>query len=697
MVVSWWRVHGRWNTWSVRWQLRSLVIVLCSLMFLTAGITFAAIHTESDVIDEQTTIIGPARDLNTSILQRVSDSNAEMRDRLDGVDTTFPQEIAAAERTVTSVQRELRSVLADQRLADSTRTRYSVLESAQDSAVTSWFHFAGTATPPHSPAQVAADLKVAATLFNRVRSTNDGVEAELETGRAALRSRVSHLLGDITFVVFGVAAIATAAAFVLARQASSSLTDPIARLQQVVRRQREGDVPARADEHDGAAEVRDLAGAFNVLTNRNGELARAQAEALRLQQVVLDVETILRKASGLEETVQGLCDALGPALSADRVVVDSVYCGGKVIRRAQWHSPGLVGLSDLSDGLSRHLGQLVDQLWRTSGRLLVEDLKNVDTFQWPWIPLFRDETGARSLIMVPVGLGMRVIGTIKVLTEKPRSWTSMEGAAIQQIATFLGRAINNAEVEAQQADYVGRLERLDQQKTDFLSTISHELRTPLTSINGYVELLLDGAGGEVSSAQEQMLIVVERNTVRLRGLIEDLLVLSRVESGSLRLATSDVSLGELVRHTIDELRPIITRSGVRVEVDEGTNDAVVTGDRGYLQRALVNVVSNAVKFTPYDGTVRVCCTVDATSEEIVVTCQDTGIGIPDADVEHLFTRFFRASNASNHAIPGTGLGLAIVKTIVDAHHGRLTVTSTEGVGTTMTLCFPMARTATALL
>jgi two-component system, OmpR family, phosphate regulon sensor histidine kinase PhoR len=124
-------------------------------------------------------------------------------------------------------------------------------------------------------------------------------------------------------------------------------------------------------------------------------------------------------------------------------------------------------------------------------------------------------------------------------------------------------------------------------------------------------------------------------------------------------------------------------------VDVTDDPGPVIGDRAQLQRSLVNIVSNAIKFTPGGGIVTLTCQTDP-GGEVVITCQDTGIGIPKADLEHLFTRFFRASNATGLAIPGTGLGLAIVAAIVAVHHGELALDSVEGVGTTVTMRFPLA-------
>src|SRR5260370_19378293 len=190
-----------------------------------------------------------------------------------------------------------------------------------------------------------------------------------------------------------------------------------------------------------------------------------------------------------------------------------------------------------------------------------------------------------------------------------------------------------------------------------------------------------------------MLGVIERNTVRLRGLIEDILVLNRIEAGGLLAGSTELSVSELVGETVEELSPLADKAAVRLDMDTDLHDherATVIGDRTQLQRALVNILSNAIKFTPSQGTVRLSCHIDSDTDEVVLTCEDTGIGIPEADLAQLFTRFFRASNATSQAIPGTGLGLAIVQAIVEIHVGTLTVDSVEHQGTTITMRFPRA-------
>jgi signal transduction histidine kinase len=345
------------------------------------------------------------------------------------------------------------------------------------------------------------------------------------------------------------------------------------------------------------------------------------------------------------------------------------------------------------------VGQLAEQLWSAAGRLAIHDFLDPDVQSQERARIFTAETRARSVIMVPIGLGDRVLGVIFVLTvHEPRRWTRAEANAVQQVAAFAARVLVQAEHEANQRDHVERLERLDRQKTDFLSTVSHELRTPLTSISGYLELLQDGDAGELTAAQRSMLGVIDRNSTRLRGLIEDLLVLNRIESGGLHVERHDVDLGELVRHTVEELSPLAGRGQVELEVDDCAGGVVVSGDQGHLHRAIVNVLSNAIKFTPSGGRVELSLEVLPDGEGPAgpwarLCCRDSGIGIPASDLPQLFSRFYRAGNATTAAIPGTGLGLAIVKTIVEDHGGRLDLTSVEGEGTVVAIELPLARAA----
>jgi signal transduction histidine kinase len=234
---------------------------------------------------------------------------------------------------------------------------------------------------------------------------------------------------------------------------------------------------------------------------------------------------------------------------------------------------------------------------------------------------------------------------------------------------------------------VKELVELDQIKSDLVSTVSHELRTPLTSLVGHVEMLGDGDLGELTAEQLWAVRAIDRNSHRLLSLIDDLLTLAKIEKGGLGLALTPTDLPDL----IEELKPgILTAAAARsIDVSFGAHGdlGVVLADRPGLERALTNVLSNAVKFTPEGG--RVAFDVTCDDAHAIFSVSDTGIGVSAEDKERLFTRFFRSAEATSMAIPGTGLGLTIVKKIVDDHGGAINVESSPGVGTTVTLTIPL--------
>ena len=234
------------------------------------------------------------------------------------------------------------------------------------------------------------------------------------------------------------------------------------------------------------------------------------------------------------------------------------------------------------------------------------------------------------------------------------------------------------------ADSLQEGERL---KDEFFALVSHELRTPLTSIIGYLELVLDD-DEELSEEARRFLEVVERNAKRLLRLVGDMLFVAQVEAGRLTLESSAVDLDRVAAESVEAARPAAERAGVALTLDAEPVRPIL-GDRDRLGQMLDNLISNALKFTPDGGTVNV--TMTSAPEGASVEVSDTGMGIPDAEQQQLFERFFRASSATSNAVPGAGLGLTIVKTIVEAHGGTVRLTSTEGTGTTVHVDLPYDR------
>lgn len=220
-------------------------------------------------------------------------------------------------------------------------------------------------------------------------------------------------------------------------------------------------------------------------------------------------------------------------------------------------------------------------------------------------------------------------------------------------------------------------------KEEFVASVSHELRTPLTSVLGHLEMLSDrdDLPADVMAGIE----VVERNAMRLQTLVSDLLDVARAREEALSLEHSRVDVSALVREAVEAALPLAEASGISLEVDApAAVTFLVDGDR--IRQVVDNLVSNGIKYTDPGGSVTVSVTEDA--ERLTITVRDTGIGISEAEVEQVFTRFFRGGDALQRHVPGTGIGLDIVSTVVAAHGGRVDLESKLGEGSAFTVELP---------
>ncbi|GAA3273003.1 PAS domain-containing sensor histidine kinase [Dactylosporangium vinaceum] len=226
---------------------------------------------------------------------------------------------------------------------------------------------------------------------------------------------------------------------------------------------------------------------------------------------------------------------------------------------------------------------------------------------------------------------------------------------------------------------------------EFVASVSHELRGPLSSVVAFSHLLGDSASGELSEDQQTYLAVIDRNANRLLRLIEDLLLLSRLEARTLQLKPTPTRLPELLAVAVAERTPAAQAAGIDLRL-ECTDGPEVVCDDTRVHQVVDNLVSNAVKFTPSGGRVSVKAWPGPDGEGWSVSVADSGVGIPAADLPRLFSAFFRGSNVTaavgRQVMPGTGLGLVVSRAIVELHGGSISVASTEGVGTTVTLSLP---------
>ena len=235
---------------------------------------------------------------------------------------------------------------------------------------------------------------------------------------------------------------------------------------------------------------------------------------------------------------------------------------------------------------------------------------------------------------------------------------------------------------------ITELRRLEQVRTEFVGNVSHELRTPLTAIHGYVETLLGGALEEPENARK-FLEIVHRQTERLGRLINDLTDLSNIELGKASLHLAPTRVDEVVDSVIGVIAPRARAGGVTVRTEVPGTLPLVKADHDRLAQILINLVDNAVKYTPDRGVVTVRG-AEAPGKTVNVSVEDTGVGIPSSDLPRITERFYRVDKARSRELGGTGLGLAIVKHLVLAHGGELHIESEIGRGTTVRFTLPIA-------
>jgi PAS domain S-box-containing protein len=239
-------------------------------------------------------------------------------------------------------------------------------------------------------------------------------------------------------------------------------------------------------------------------------------------------------------------------------------------------------------------------------------------------------------------------------------------------------AINNLNAELRIAN---------QHKSEFLATMSHELRTPLNAILGFSELLLDDSVGKYNAATRQKFLTqISTSGKHLLDLINDILDLSKVEAGQMFLELETVSIAEIVGLVMNTIEPIASKKGVRVEANVGAAGRL-QADPHKMVQMLLNLVSNAVKFTPEGGSVTIAVQRQAETVEISVT--DTGIGIAKSDLDRLFREFQQLDSGPGRHQEGTGLGLALTKRLAALHGGNVRVVSEPGKGSVFTLELPL--------
>ncbi len=245
----------------------------------------------------------------------------------------------------------------------------------------------------------------------------------------------------------------------------------------------------------------------------------------------------------------------------------------------------------------------------------------------------------------------------------------------------------------QLANALEQVNDISQKKSEFISAVSHELRTPLTSIKGYAAILLAGKIGAIPDAVKERLAKINTHSDNLVAMINNLLDIARIESGRVELKFELKSVKLIIDNVADLLTPQIKDKEIKLSINLPENAAMIYVDVSHAERIFINLINNAIKFTPKNGAIQISASSAIDRGYITFYIVDTGIGIAPDDVKKLFDEFFRVENEINQNVKGTGLGLTLVKNIVEAHRGSVQVKSQVGAGTTFSFALPTSKEA----
>ncbi len=338
--------------------------------------------------------------------------------------------------------------------------------------------------------------------------------------------------------------------------------------------------------------------------------------------------------------------------------------------------------------------------------LLVKDIESIRQTLHPLNQQLAMLSRTRALVIVPIRTKERIWGMLTVDRSQHQSVTEDDLELMTTVASQVAIALDNASayqqieqwnagLELKVQERTEALERADRLRAQFLSHVSHELRTPLTSIKGFIQNLLDGLTGPLNDKQQRYLVRMLDNSDRLVRMIEDLLDRTRIETGRLDIHPTDVDLEVCITDVIEQLRPLAQVKQQTLDCSFPDTRVMVWSDWDRLIQTVVNLVQNAIKFTPSGGAVTVSVTVSH-RQQAVVMVRDTGPGISQEHLEKVFDPFFRVQQGQRGGPKGLGLGLSIVKTLVELQGGEVTARNGEEGGAEFSFTIPIHSAQTVL-
>jgi signal transduction histidine kinase len=421
----------------------------------------------------------------------------------------------------------------------------------------------------------------------------------------------------------------------------------------------------------------------SVLHEELGALARLEARLLILRDpryAALWEERAVRVREGLDRLGELVHTTRERAFLAEASVVFDMYRSSVSAEHARLlkdrKAPVELEMRAEAEQVERALDGLLEA---THARVVAAQAEAARLEARTWTGVMTALGTAVALALVGTGLlAFRMTRSLRRLSE---ATAAVAAGSFRDPIDASGRDEIGALARSFNA-MAAQLRRMDETKEEFFATLSHELRSPLTSVREAAHLLRDGVPGTLNPKQTRLVTLISRSTDRLLRLVNQILELSRLRAGVLPLARESVDMAQVVARGVEELRPQAEEAGLTLERERVGTRFDCVGDEDRLLQVVVNLVANAVRFTPRGGRVAVRL-VDA-GDELELQVEDTGVGIPAAALPHIFDSWRQAHRDRG----GTGLGLAVVRGIVQAHQGRVTVESSEGKGSRFSVLMP---------
>ena len=458
-----------------------------------------------------------------------------------------------------------------------------------------------------------------------------------------------------------------------------------------------GAKPAKAKAEAKPLARKSLKSADSRVRNLEKRLAEAlerEAKALKRESEALEQQTatseILRVIASSPTDVRPVFEAIlkrAATLCEAQLGHLWLYEGGEQFRLGAGYGSRPDHLQWLQQGLHRFGRPFFRESgpWRVGQVLDVRDTEPYRRGEPVWIRT-ADHEGMRTLLAVPLVKDGRLVGSIAVYRREVQPFTDQQTALVQTFADQAVIAIENVRLFKELEVANRELAAASQHKSEFLANMSHELRTPLNAIIGFSEILAEKMFGDINEKQTEYLQDILESGRHLLSLINDILDLSKVEAGRMELELSEFDLPTAIENALILMRERASRRGIRLGSTIDPRLGMIGGDERKVKQALLNLLSNALKFTPEGGRIDVGARLHDDVAEVSVA--DTGIGIAPSDQDAVFEEF-RQVGAADKKAEGTGLGLALSRKFIELHGGRIWVKSEPGTGSTFTFTLPL--------